>query len=370
MKIAVVLNTSWNIYNFRMTLIQALLSQGHEVHTIAPVDDYTHYLVEAGCTHHPLKMDARGIHPLKDLGLITELFFLYRNLRPDMILHFTIKPNIYGSFAAALLGIPVINNVCGLGTVFLRRNLISVIAILLYKVAFRFSKKVFFQNQEDLDLFVNKKLVSPHQTDLLPGSGIDVKKFRAVKFARNSHFTFLMISRLIVDKGVFEYVEAIKKLKAKGVHAKFQILGSKDPEHKRGIKLGMIDEWINTGAVEYLGATDNVRSYIASADCVVLPSYREGTPRALLEAASSSKPIIATDVPGCRQVVVDNFNGYLCKLKDAEDLALKMEEMLSADNETLENFGKNGRSLIEKNYEESIVVNKYLSTIHFLRKAS
>jgi glycosyltransferase involved in cell wall biosynthesis len=366
MKIAIVLNTSWNIYNFRMGFVKALQAEGHEVHTIAPIDDYTHFLKEEGCIHHPLKMDARGANPIKDSALIVELFFIYKRIKPDVILQYTIKPNVYGSLAAAILGIPVINNVCGLGTIFLKKNIVSSIAMLLYKVSFRFPKKIFFQNSEDLHLFIDKKLVAKDKADLLPGSGIDLNNFTPSEFRRNTRFTFLMISRLIIDKGVLEFIEAIKILKAKGIDARFQILGAKDPMHKRGIKLKVIDQWIKDGVVEYLGKTDNVYPHIANADCVVLPSYREGTPRVLLEAASSAKPIIATDVPGCHQVVIDKFNGLLCKLKDANDLASKMEEMMALENETLEEFGKNGRLLVENNYSENVVIEKYIRTINEL----
>src|SRR5688572_6191550 len=205
MRIAIVLNTSWNIYNFRMNFIRELLAQGHEVHTIAPVDDYTAKLTEAGCTHHRLKMDSRGANPIKDSLLILELLLIYRRIRPDVILHYTIKPNVYGTLAASILKIPVINNVCGLGTVFLKKNLVSAIAILLYKISFRFASKVFFQNPDDLKLFINKKLVDSKAVDLLPGSGIDLRRFQPFEFSRNQKFTFLLISRLITDKGVLEY---------------------------------------------------------------------------------------------------------------------------------------------------------------------
>ncbi len=363
MKVAIVLNTSWNIYNFRMNFIQAMQAKGYEVHTISPADDYTPFLIEAGCIHHPVKMDSRGANPIKDSALIFELWSIYRKIRPDIILHYTIKPNVYGTLAAAMLKIPVINNVCGLGTVFLKDNLVSNIAIALYKLAFRFPKKVFFQNPEDLDLFVNRGLSPGGTADLLPGSGIDLEKFKPEGYKRNESFTFLLISRLITDKGVLEYIEAVKKLKTKGINARFQILGAKDPEHKRGIKLPVIDEWIRTNTIEYLGTSNDVRKFINQADCIVLPSYREGTPRTLLEAASSGKPIIATDVPGCHQVVHHNFNGLLCQMKDANDLAEKMNTMSDLDDATLKQFGENGRKKMELEYDESRVINKYLEAL-------
>jgi glycosyltransferase involved in cell wall biosynthesis len=353
-----------------MNFVKKLLAQGYEVHTIAPHDNYTALLVEAGCIHHDVKMDSRGANPIKDLALTIELWSIYRKVKPDIILHYTIKPNVYGTFAASILKIPTINNVCGLGTVFLKRNVVSAIAMFLYKIAFRFPKKVFFQNPDDLALFLNNDLVPAKSADLLPGSGIDLKKFQPSQFKRNESFTFLLISRLITDKGIMEYIEAVNKLKSKGVSARFQLLGAKDPEHKRGIQLPVIDEWIKSNAIEYLGTTDDVRKFINEADCIVLPSYREGTPRTLLEAASSAKPIVATDVPGCHHVVENNYNGLLCKLKNADDLASKMEQMLALDEATLKRFGENGRRKIEFEFDEELVITKYLHEIASLKVVS
>jgi len=370
MKIAIVLNTSWNIYNFRMNFIRSLRARGHEVHTVAPVDDFTHFLTEAGCVHHPVRMDSRGASPVKDAALLIELWSIYRKMRPDVILHYTIKPNVYGSLAAGMLGIPTINNVCGLGTVFLKNNLVSAIAIFLYKISFRFASKVFFQNPDDLSLFLNTKLVAPEKADLIPGSGIDLNKFQPAAFKRNSPFTFLLISRLITDKGVLDYIKAVEHLRAQGMNARFQILGAKDPLHKRGIQLKTIDEWISNGTIEYLGTTSDVRQFIYQADCIVLPSYREGAPRTLLEAASSSKPIIATDVPGCHHVVRHQFNGLLCKLKDPEDLAQKMDTMANFDDATIKKLGENGRQKMEQEFDEKVVINKYIKAIANLSKSA
>lgn len=370
MRIAIVLNTSWNIYNFRMNFVRALQQEGHEVHTIAPVDSYTHYLEEEGCIHHRVRMDSRGANVIKDSALIFELFMIYKKVRPDIVLHYTIKPNVYGTLAASMLRIPTINNVCGLGTVFLKDNLVSFIAVLLYKVSFRFASRVFFQNQDDLNLFVKRRLVPKENVDLLPGSGIDLKKFTPFDYTRNTKFTFLLISRLISDKGIFEYVSAVKKLREEGTTTRFQILGAMDPEHKRGIKTEIINEWINSGTIEYLGTTDNVREHIEKADCIVLPSYREGTPRTLLEAASSSKPIIATDVPGCNNVVTDGENGLLCELKNADDLADKMREMAVLPDDILKEMGRKGRTKMEAQFNENRVIEKYLNTLSEFRKVS
>lgn len=364
MKIAVVLNTSWNIYNFRKGLVLALMEKGNEVITIAPHDRFTDKLIDLGCSHIPVTMDSRGANPLRDFLLVLELYRIYKKVRPDVILHYTIKPNIYGTIAASMLGIPVINNVCGLGTMFLKDNLVSRIAILLYRIAFRFPKKIFFQNNDDRQLFLKRKIVSKKVSDLLPGSGINTNDFLPIKDSGGKGtFRFLLISRLIYDKGILEYIEAIAKLRNQGIEAEFQLLGPIDVQHKRGIPEEMIQGWVEKNQVEYLGTTEDVKAYISKADCIVLPSYREGTPKTLLEAASMGKPIVATDVPGCNNVVIDGKNGFLCKLRDPEDLADKMKKMILLDPAKRDKMGKESREFVLRNFDESIVINKYIESI-------
>ncbi len=364
MKVAVVLNTSWNIYNFRKGLIQSLMDKGNQVITIAPKDKYTYKLLEMGCRHIPVKMDSRGANPIKDFLLIFELYWIYKKIQPDVILHYTIKPNIYGTIAASILGIPVVNNVCGLGTIFLKDNIVSKVAIGLYRIAFRFPKKIFFQNEDDKKLFVKRKIVSKKVCDLLPGSGININDFSPEKNQVNKRFTFLLISRLIYDKGILEYVEAVERLKKEGIDAKFQLLGPIDEKHKRGIPNHIIQEWIEKNQLEYLGSTADVKPFIENADCIVLPSYREGTPKSLLEAASMAKPIVATNVPGCNNIVKEGKNGYLCNLKDSLDLARKMKLMFSLEPQSRFEMGEYSRDYVKQKFDENIVIEKYISTIN------
>jgi len=359
MRIAIVLNTSWNIYNFRLGLINSLLKNGHEVYAIAPYDEFSSKLIELGCKYEKVTMDSRGANPVKDFGLIIELYRIYRKVRPDIILHFTIKPNIYGTFAAKLLGIPTINNVCGLGTVFLNKGFVSVIARLMYKVAFKYPNTVLFQNDQDRRLFIDEQLIDEDRTDLVPGSGINPDKFIPVELPENKEFTFLLVSRLIHDKGIIEYINAIKELNQRGIKAKYQILGAIDEEHKRGIPSRIVESWIQQNLIEYLGRVRDVRRFIENADCIVLPSYREGTPRTLLEAASMARPIVTTNVAGCNNVVTDNYNGFLCNLKDSLDLADKMEKMINLPIERRREFGFRGRRHVEKEYNENLVIDKY-----------
>lgn len=366
MRIAIVLNTSWNIYNFRLGLIRSLQKKGHTIIAIAPKDEYSEKLVESGCEFYPIKMDSRGVNPIKDTALFFELLKAYRITKPEIILHYTVKPNIYGTLASSVLRIPSINNVCGLGTAFMKNNLVTKIVVNLYRIAFKGSKKVFFQNNEDRDLFESKQIVKGEKTEIIPGSGIDLSVFRPSITNSQKKFTFLLISRLIYDKGILEYIDAIKILKEKGLDARFQILGPLDEKHRRGIPKVEVEEWIRKDYIEYLGTSDDVKLHINKSDCIVLPSYREGTPKTLLEAASSAKPIVTTDVPGCNSVVENDLNGFLCEVKNANDLAEKMNKMASISSSERNKMGQNSRKKMEMQFDEKIVIDRYLETIEAL----
>lgn len=363
MKIVIVVNTTWNIYNFRMGLLESLQSDGHEIHAISPTDEYVPHLLKAGITHHPISISAHGSNPIKDSMLLMNFIQLYSKISPDVILHYTIKPNIYGSLAAAILRIPVINNVSGLGSAFHHKTITYYMVQALYKLAFIKAEKIFFQNDEDRSFFVQKNLVKKAKTDLLPGSGINLRKFQPIDYYKGSPFIFLMVARLISDKGIFEYVEAIRHLRKQKCNAKFQLLGAFDSKPDRAVKPDMIEAWEKEGLLEYLGVSDQVREIMGKADCVVLPSYREGTPRVLLEAASLCKPMVATDVPGCHHVVKDGFNGLLCKPMNAIDLAQKMQSILDSSEQTLRAMGINGRKYVQDNFDENKVIEKYKQAI-------
>lgn len=363
MRIAIVINTAWNIYNFRMGLIRAFMRENFEVYAIAPSDEYVDRIIEAGCHYCPVRLDNKGTNPIHDVGYFIDLYRIYREIQPDVVLHFTIKPNLYGTAAAGLLGIPSINNVSGLGTVFLRENLTSKVARQLYRFCFRFPNKIFFQNADDRHYFVLKKLVRKSLTDVLPGSGVDLGHFLPTPFKRNSSFTFLLAARLLYDKGILEYIEAIRILQEKGIKATFQLIGFRDAS-PFGVTDEQLSEWSDRNYVSYLGATDNIREVMQQADCIVLPSYREGTPRALLEAAALAKPLIATRVPGCVEVVEHDVNGLLCEAKSAVSLATQMEKMINLDQRTLMQMGQASRYKVESNFDESIVIGKYLDAVY------
>jgi glycosyltransferase involved in cell wall biosynthesis len=367
MKIIICLNTAWNLVNFRAGLIRALVAVGYEVVAVAPDDKYAAGLNALGCRFVPLHMENGGTNPVQDALLTLRFARLFARERPDVYLGYTVKPNVYGSFAAHMLRIPVINNIAGLGAVFIKDGWLVRFVRWLYRVALRRSTKVFFQNPDDRALFIDGGMVRAEVTELLPGSGIDLNRFTppiapAVHDA-NTKFRFLLIARMLRDKGVGEYVEAARLLRHSWPEAEFCLLGFVDVQNPAAISRAEMDAWVAEGVVQYLGVSDDVRAQIAKADCVVLPSYREGTPRTLLEAAAMARPIVTTDAVGCREVVNDGVNGYLCKVGDAEDLAEKMNRMLSLSIDQRRQMGKNGRLKMEREFDERLVIKKYLDAI-------
>lgn len=367
MKVLICANAAWNLFNFRSSLIRALVTQGYEVVTVAPNDAYAARLTELGCRFVALPMDNQGTHPGRDAWLLWRFWRLFRREQPDVYLGYTIKPNVYGSLAAHALGIPAINSIEGLGAVFIKDGWLVRLVRSLYRLALRPAAKVFFLNNDDRQLFIAKDLVRVGVADLLPGSGIDLAHFsmmppNAINTGTNK-FRFLLIGRMLRDKGVGEYMAAAKLIRRHWPYVECCLLGFLDVQNPAAISRAQMETWVAEGHVNYLGVSDDVRAEIIAADCVVLPSYREGTPRTLLEAAAMGRPIIATDAVGCREVVDDGKNGFLCKVRDVEDLAAKMEQMLSLTHEQRVEMGGHGRKKMEAEFDEQIVIRRYLDAV-------
>ncbi len=358
-------NAAWNVVNFRAGLIQALADAGMEVVVVAPPDEAVSRLAALPCRYLPLPMDKQGTRPDRDL----KLWWRYRRLmqaeQPDVYLGYTVKPNVYGSLAAHGLNIPVINNIAGLGAVFIQGGLLVRLVRRLYALALRRSATVFFQNKDDRALFVSHKMATPAATQLIPGSGIDLQKFAPAPWpeASGRPLRFLLVARMLWDKGVGEYVQAARLLRAAFPEVEFALLGFLDVENPAAISRSQMDEWVAEGAVRYLGVTDDVRPHVAAADCVVLPSYREGTPRTLLEAAAMARPLVTTDAVGCREVVDDGDNGYLCEVRSATSLADAMRRMIQLGGAERAAMGQRGRAKMAREFDEALVVKAYLSAI-------
>jgi len=364
--IGIVINTSWHIYNFRTGLIKALQEIGYKVVAIAPKDVYSQKLVENNMDYFEIKMNNMGTSAVEDTELIYDYYQLFKEIKPDILLLYTIKPNIYGSIAAKLLDIPVISSITGLGTVFLHDNVSSKIAKLLYKIALKIPRKVFFENPYDENIFLDQGFVEKEKVVLIPGAGINTHKYLPIEKMKpdeKNRLSFLFIALLVKDKGLIEYIEAIRLLRDKYPNIEFAILGPYYPGNPTAITTEEMDEWVEEGLVNYLGETDDVKSIISEYDCVVLPSYREGLSRVLLEAASMAKPIVTTNVPGCKDVVEDGVNGFLCEKEDALDLADKMEKIIQLTHAERIQMGKRGREKVVKEFDEPIVNDKYIVAI-------
>ncbi|MGQ9806349.1 MAG: glycosyltransferase family 4 protein [Chlorobiales bacterium] len=359
--IAMVSNTAWYLYNLRLGVIHFLQSKGFEILAIAPHDEFMTLLAKENCKTVSIEMDRRGTNPLTDLGLMFRLRNIYKVHKPDFIIHYTIKPNIYGSLAAKLVGIPSIAVVSGLGYAFSKRNWLYQIATRLMKMVFSFAKEVWFVNQDDRELLLTVGIVPKEKTLQLPGEGVNTEKFAPIpKSSASDKFIFLLSARLLWEKGVGVFVEAARKLKPKYPNAEFQLLGFLTDDEKIGVTKAQIDKWQQEGIVTYLGATSNVIPFLANADCILLPSfYREGVPRALLEAASMAKPIITTDNVGCRDVVEDGVTGFLAKPNNSAHLAEKMEAMLNLSESARLEMGKKARQKVVREFSEQLVLNEY-----------
>ncbi|EGR2431403.1 glycosyltransferase family 1 protein [Vibrio cholerae] len=364
MKLIMVANTAWSVFNFRHSLIKELLSSGVELYVIAPEDKFSAKLVDMGCQVLDLPMQAKGVNPIADLGLMLRLLRHYREIKPDFIIHYTIKPNIYGSLAAKLAGIPSLAITTGLGYTFVNQNVVSQVARQLYKFAFRYPKEVWFLNEDDRRAFLEHHLIEPDKAVLLHGEGVNLSHFVPTdKPQPDENIRFLLIARMLRDKGVCEFVEAARQIRQHYPNAIFQLLGDCGVPNPSVIGREEIAQWEREGAVEYLGTTDDVRPIIAQADCLVLPSYREGIPRTMIESAAMAKPLIVSDAPGCRDVVLDGQTGYLCEVKNAQSLAQRCEQFLTLSDSEKQAMGKAGRSFMEAKFDEKWAIKQYFSTL-------
>ena len=354
-------NCGWNILNFRKPLVEALLGSGWRVVALAAEDGSAAQIRSLGAEFVPIAIDGSGTSLWGDARLLRDYRRLLHDLRPQAFLAFTIKPNIYGSLAALGLGIRVVNNISGLGSAFLRPGPLNWLVRGLYRLALRSSDCVFFQNIHDLELFVSARLVRPGQAKLVPGSGIDLEHFRPVdeRGGAPGQLRFLFVGRLLRDKGLVEFAEAARLLRGQWPLAEFAILGSAGSDNPSAVPIAEVERWQAEGLVSYLGETDDVRPFIAQADCIVLPSYREGLPRSLLEAAAMARPMIATDVPGCTAVVDHGQTGLLCAARSPQSLADAMAAMLRLDRAELTAMGRRARTKVEQEFDQALVVSAY-----------
>jgi glycosyltransferase involved in cell wall biosynthesis len=367
MKVTLIANTTWYIYNFRENLIKSLLEDNYIVTVIAPFDKYTVKLENLGVKLTNINIDSKSKNILKEIQLIFNFYKLLKKENTDIILNFTAKPNIYATIVAYILNISIINNIAGLGIGFVKNNFTSLVLKKLYKFSQKKADILFFQNNIDQDLFIQKRIISKNKALLLPGSGVDLIKFKQSPLP-NLHgekFTFLLVARMLYSKGVEDLIKASSMLYNSGIkNFRIQLLGMCDSSNIDSIPMIVMTEWSKLEFVDYLGVSDNVYEHIKKSHCVILPTYyREGTPKSLLEALSVGRPIITTNMPGCKDTVLENKNGYLVRPNAPEKLAKTMKIMINSDVKVLENMCKESRELAENRFDETIIINTYINTI-------
>lgn len=350
-------NTSWYLYNFRASTIQALREQGNRVICLSPPDDFSQRLVdELGAEHIALPLDGKSTGALQELQSLRFIWVVMRRYRPDFVFNFTVKMNIYCGLVCALQKIPFANNISGLGTAFIHDSWLFRRVRQVYGLVNRRARKLFFQNEEDLAVFRGKALLGDTPYTLLPGSGVDLLRFQTSPLPESGPFTFIMIARLLGDKGVREYAEACRQLNAEGLEVRCLLVGPLGVSNRTAITEAEVHQWQAEGIVEYLGVTDDVRPLIEQAHVLVLPSYREGMPRTVLEAAAMGRPAIVTDVPGCRHAIEPEVTGWLCDVRDADSLARQMRWVIGAGVEALQKSGDAARGRMEREFSEERVV--------------
>jgi glycosyltransferase involved in cell wall biosynthesis len=354
-KIIVIGNYTPMLINFRGPLLKKMAENGHEVLACAPDAslDIQGKLKAFGVAYRDILIDRTSLNPVRDIYTVFRLISLFRKEKPDVILSYTIKPVIYGSLAGRIAGVPrIFSIITGLGYAFsdggLKEWLVGAVARFLYRLSLGANRRVFFQNPDDRDIFIRLGLLRGfEQSALINGSGVDVKFFQPAPFPEK--VSFLLIARLIKDKGIFEYVKAARIVKARYPQARFRLVGWID-EGPQEISRTDLDSWVKEGVIEYLGRLDNVRPAIADASVYVLPSYHEGTPRTVLEAMAMGRPVITTDAPGCRETVQEGRNGFLVPVRNAEVLAERMERFIKHP-ELIARMGKESRRIAVEKYD-------------------
>ena len=367
MRIALVANTSWYIYNFRYELIKQLILHGNQVQCFSNKDNYSEKLQIKYCENINWNVTRTTINPFHALSSIYELFQLIRKNNIDVILSFTPKGNLFGCVAAYLNQKPIINNISGLGRIFINQSYFTLFLRFLFNKLLKNSHKVFFQNSNDIELLINKINNKKINIDLIPGSGVNLDRFISNRKLpkSESEYDFLLIARMIKEKGIYDFIEAARLVRKKYKQTRFALLGFIENNHKSAITLDELNKWDFDGLAKYLGSTDKVDSYIERSNCIVLPSYYgEGIPRILLEASSMEKPIITTNNPGCKDAIEDGLTGLLCNIKDPHDLADKMIKIIQMGSNNREKMGKCGRKKMINEFDEKIIINKYLEAIN------
>lgn len=362
MKILVLTNSLSGLISFRKEVIKSFIDKGHSVYIAAPESNRSEELKDIGARVLITPVDRRGTNPFHDFTLLLSYIKLLRLIRPDVVLTYTIKPNVYGGLACRLTGIPQIANITGLGTSLENVGLLQRISRSLYKFGLLKAKTVFFQNTGNLNYCISSGIVKPKQIKLLPGSGVNLQQFHVFDYPEDSVIRFLYIGRLMQAKGTDELLWVAKQIKQEHFNIEFHIVGSYEDNYQK-----VVEEYINDGIVVFHGAKDDVRPYIRDCSCLIHPSHHEGMSNVILEASACGRPVITTDICGCREAVDDGITGFLALPRDSKDLLLKVKRFAGLSLNDRKNMGIAARSKVEKSFDRNIVIESYLDEINSIQ---
>ncbi|MBE6909147.1 MAG: glycosyltransferase family 4 protein [Ruminococcaceae bacterium] len=358
MRILILTNNDIGLYKFRRELLEALLREKHEVHIALPYGDYVPLMEKMGCVFHDTPFDRHGINPLAELKLIAKYRLLIKEIMPDVVLTYTIKPNIYGGMACAALDVPYVANVTGLGTAVENGGMMQRITISLYRFGLRKAQRVFFQNAENRD-FMRVHHAIKGQNELLPGSGVNLAHFAVRDYPNGDTVDFVFVARIMREKGIDQYLDAAEAIRKKYPETRFHICGFCEQDYA-----GSLKRLHDDGTIIYHGAVTDMGPIYQMSSCTVHPTfYPEGMSNVLLESCASARPIITTDRAGCREIVEDGVNGFVVKQRDSADLIDKIEKFLALSWDERRQMGLAGRAKIEREFDRKIVVEKYMKVI-------
>lgn len=358
MKILILANNDVGLYHFRRLLMQTLANAGHEIYFSAPYGEKISELKQLGFIYYESNFDRRGINPIKDIALIIQYIRIMRKVKPDKVITYTIKPNIYGGIVCRILKVPFYANVTGLGTAFQGDGILTKLVTLMYKAAFKNVKRVFFENTENKKEIVNRGIVDKKRTCCLNGAGVDPEEFVFAEYPKDGVTRFLFIGRIMKEKGVDELFQAAKRLKKENENIEVGIVGPFEEHYEDTVnKLG------KAGIIKYYGYQRDVKPYIRQAHCFVLPSYHEGMANTLLESGAMGRPLITSNIHGCLEALKDEETGYLCKVKDADDLYDKMKRFINLSYEAKKDMGLRSYEYVASVFDKRKVVEKTIREI-------
>lgn len=351
-KILILANLDVGLYKFRKALIQELLDQGNEVYISLPKGMLVEKMKGMGCHFIETPVDRRGINPATDFKLMLRYFEILKTIKPDLVITYTIKPNIYGGLAARLKRVPYAINITGLGTAFQNENMIKKLVVFLYKLACKKAKTIFFENEENKNVFLQNKIIKKSQACLLPGAGIDLTEYKMTQYPKESrNIRFLFIGRVMKEKGVEELFKAARNIKKVYPEASFDIVGPMEDDYK-----DRIHSLVKNGIIYYYGYQEDVRPFIEKCDCFVLPSYHEGMANTLLESGAMGRPLITSRIHGCMEAVKEGENGYLVDVKDARGLEDKIKDFIELSYEEKKKMGEMSRKVMVEKFDKKDVV--------------